>query len=361
MPRTTLARLAAVLVLGPWTTASAQRTPVLNLERPTWSVQEPFTAISSLRELESGAVLVTDLAERSLQLVLPGGRGTRLLGRPGSGPREYTAPTTLIALPGDSTLLLDRDARRYLLISPAGDLLDARRLPDAMLSGAEHVRGADRLGRLYFQASGLPAPDGLPFVAIRRWDRRTAGLDSAAAVRMPNPQPVKLPLSPAMERESPGMVNTVRRIMPFTPEDEWAVAPSGRLAILRADPYRLEWTELDGRVRRGEIVTHEPVPVTEADRRVREPDGPPYRLTYPTHKPPFRSGLVIDNEDNVWVRREKAAGTKIQPWDVFGSTGDHRGTVMLPTNNMIVAITRRFVYVSRADEDDLRWLEAYAR
>jgi hypothetical protein len=30
-------------------------------------------------------------------------------------------------------------------------------------------------------------------------------------------------------------------------------------------------------------------------------------------------------------------------------------------DKLVVAITKRFVYVSRTDRDDLRWLEAYAR
>jgi len=153
----------------------------------------------------------------------------------------------------------------------------------------------------------------------------------------------------------------VRRIMPFTPTDDWVVAPSGRVAVLRAIPYRLDWMELDGRVSQGGTVRYRPIPVAAADMKLREPRGPPYQLTYPDTKPPFKPSLVVDDLDNVWVRREGTAGASDTQWDVFGAKGDHLRTVTLPANKRIVAITRRFVYVVRTDSDDLRWIEAYAR
>lgn len=342
---------------------SAQRPPApptVRLDRPVWRAREPLSSVVGTRALSSGAVLVTDLSDVRLALLEPSGE-SRLIGRAGAGPREYATPTALIALPGDSTMLIDRDARRYLVITPTGQLLDARRFPDAMQSGAEHVRGADRLGRVYFQTSGLPALGGSPFVALQRWDRRSSTFDSIGAVRMPNPQPVKVTPTPEMERELPGMVLTARRIMPFSPEDEWGVAPSGRVAIVRALPYRLDWIELDGRTREGPVVAVQPVPVSEADRRLREPKGPPYRLTYPPTKGAFKGGLVIDPDDNVWVRRETPANATGQPWDVFSASGAHLGTVTLPSRERLIAISKRFVYVSDTDEDDLRWIEAYAR
>lgn len=170
-----------------------------------------------------------------------------------------------------------------------------------------------------------------------------------------------MPLPEEARRELRTASLMVRRIMPFTPEDDWGVAPSGRVAILRAMPYRLDWIETDGRSSEGQVVSATPVPITEADRRLHEPKGPPYRLTYPVTKPPFKAGLVIDADDNVWVRRETRANATTQPWDVFSATGRHLGTVSLPTQKRIIAITRRFIYASMTDDDGLRWIEAYRR
>jgi hypothetical protein len=342
--------------------AQAQRTPpTLTLSRPAWTAAEPFTHITAVRELASGAVLLADIVDRRVHFVSAGGRAMRTIGRIGAGPREFSVPAALVALRGDSTLLLDRDQRRFLIVTPTGELLDARRFPEALQQGAEFVRGADASGRLYFQASGLPATERNPFVALKRWDRRTGQIDSVAAVRMPNPKPVRMAVSPGMKEDGFTGTMTARRIMPFSPEDAWAIAPSGRLVIVRTSPYGVEWLEPNGRVVRGAPVVVTPVPVVDADHRAFETPGMRIQLTYPEVKPPFREDPVIDADDNVWVRRETRAGATMQPWDVFGADGAHRGVVTLPMHKRIAAITRRFVYVSRTDDDALQWLEAYTR
>ena len=127
----------------------APTAPIIRLDQPVWRTLEPLSSIVGARPLGNGALLVTDFSEVKLQHLQPNGEA-RVLGRSGAGPREYTAPTALIALSADSTMLVDRDARRYLLITPSGQLLDARRFPDAMQSGAANARGADQQGRVYF-------------------------------------------------------------------------------------------------------------------------------------------------------------------------------------------------------------------
>lgn len=361
MPRLALVLACTAAYLAPLH-AQAQRTaPALDLTRPAWTAAEPFTHITAVRELASGAVLLADIVDRRVHFVTASGRTMRTIGRTGGGPREFSVPAALVALRGDSTLLLDRDQRRFLIVTPTGELLDARRFPEALQQGAEFVRGADASGRLYFQASGLPANELSPFVALKRWDRRSGQIDSVAAVLMPNPMPVRMEVSPSMKEAGFTGTATVRRIMPYSPEDAWAVAPSGRLVIVRTNPYRVEWVETTGRIVRGAPVTVAPVPVVDADHRAFEPPGMRIKLTYPAVKTPFRGDPVIDADDNVWVRRETAAGATVQPWDVFGADGTHRGVVSVPMHKLIVAITKRFVYVSRTDRDDLQWLEAYAR
>ncbi len=353
--------VAAVLCCFSTGVAQSQRAaPAVSLARPAWTAADPFTSISSVRVLANGSVIVADLMEKRVQFLAAGGRTARAIGRQGAGPREFASPAAVIALRGDSTLLLDRDQRRFLLLTPAAELLDARVFPESLQQGAEFVRGADAAGRLYFQASGMPVNERSPYVAIKRWDRRSGRIDSVAAVMMPNPKPVSMELSPQMKADGyKGMV--VRRIMPFTPEDEWAIAPSGRVAIVRANPYRVDWIESDGSVTRGPALTTPAVPVTDADRKAYDVPNSRIQLTYPATKPAFKEGLVIDPDDNVWVRRETPAGSTVQPWDVFGATGAHRGVVSLPSAKRIVAISKTLVFVARRDADDLQWLEAYAR
>jgi hypothetical protein len=150
--------------------------------------------------------------------------------------------------------------------------------------------------------------------------------------------------------------------MPYSPQDDWAVAPSGRLALVRAVPYRVDWREIDGRITTGNPVRYDAVRVTDADKKLREPNGPPFQLEYPPIKPAFREGgVIVDEQDRVWVRRERAVSAAQATWDAFDGRGRHLGTMLLSVNKQIVAITSRVVYVVRTDDDDLRWLEAYAR
>ena len=114
---------------------------------------------------------------------------------------------------------------------------------------------------------------------------------SVATVMATNPRPFTLKLPD-------GATGTGRRVMPFSLMEDWIVAPSGRVALVRTSPYRVDWRELDGRLTIGTPVQFTPVPVTEADRKAREPNGPPFRLEYPTTKPAFRDGtLVVDEQD----------------------------------------------------------------
>lgn len=329
--------------------------PALSLDRPAWTVSEPFTTIAGFRELRNGAVLVSDLREQRVALVQPGGRGLRVVGRAGSGPGEYRTPTLLLPLPGDSTLLLDRDAGRYLVLDPAGGPVITTTFPPEAQHGAQFLGGTDREGHLYFTMSWLGEPDGPSTVAIRRWPRSGTRVDSVGFIHVPNPRPEAIPA----RNGTPAMI--VRRPGAYAPSDAWAVAPSGRVAMLRAVPYRLDWRETDGRITQGAAVTYRPVSVTDADRKQFEPKGPPFVNTYPAVKPPFTQDVVIDPQDRVWVRRYGAMGAKERTWDVFGARGEHLGTHVLPANKRLLAITARFAYVIRVDDDDLQWLEAYAR
>lgn len=346
--------LWVIAVVAP--AAPAQQMPRLALDRPSWTAVEPFTSVAALRELPGGAVLVSDAEERGVFLITAAGRTVRRLGRNGSGPGEYGTPTRLIALPGDSTMLLDRDARRFLLLDPKGGIVETKPFPPSVAAASAFMRGADRQGRVYFTEGAFAgAPTGPSALQVRRWNRNSGRVDDVATLLAPNPKPV--------ERTLPsGQQAVIRRLMPFTPQDEWVVAPSGRVALVRAIPYRVDWWETDGRITGGRPVTFSAVPVTEADKRVREPAGPPYRLEYPATKPPFREGgVVVDDLDRVYVRRERVAAAPQTTWDIFDARGVHLGTAVLPTDKHIVAVSSRFIYVVRTDDDDLRWLEAYAR
>ncbi len=350
-------RIVQFLVLitaGTAAGGNSQARPVASLIKPAWIAAQPFTDVSSIQVLRTGAVLIADFNDQSLYLLDQFGQSIRKLGRKGSGPNEYLTPLRLLSMPGDSTWLLDRDSHRFLVIAPTGQLVGTIPFASQLEAGGEFVRGGDQRGRLYFQNGFLARSSTAAALPVYRWDRSGRQPDSIASIMVPNPQPI--------ERNIPGVGKVVgRRLMPFTPQDDWVVAPSGRVVFIRPSPYRVDWRELDGTLTVGPAVTYAAVPVTDADRKAREPNGPPFQLVYPTTKTSFTQGTaVIDDREQVWVRREGRAGAAEFTWDIFDGKGKHLGVLDLPASKRIVAITSRFVYVVRTDEDDLQWLEAYS-
>lgn len=351
-----LASIALVIATSLVTRSSAQAFAAPSFARPTWTAVEPFTLVSSVRELSNGSVLVADVSEPMVHLLAPGGQSARQIGRKGSGPREYQTPWRMIALPNDSTLLIDRDADRYLLIALNGDIVATTPFPESMKLASQYIRGADRAGRLYFQMRYIPvAPTGPSTTALLRWDRRTVRYDSVGVVQMPSATPIagKMP---------DGSKYSGMRITPHTPADAWLVAPDGRIAMVRAAPYRVEWHAVGRPPVAGPTIPHTPVGVTEADRKAREPKGPPFTLTYPETKPAFtRDAVVLDDRSRLWIGRSVAHAAKMRDWDVIDDQGKPIGTVRVPTDKRIVAVTAKFVYVLWKDQDDVEWLQAYAR
>lgn len=332
------------------TDLGAQSSPVARFDRPAWTASQPFTSIVALRELADGRVLLTDIDEHRLYLISSTGQSIATVGRTGSGPGEYTAPTVLLTMPGDSTLLLDRDARRFLMLDPAGRIAATTPFPPSLSAAAPHLRGADPKGKLFFQASAMSevATGAVPVI---RWDRRTGRIDTITTVRLPSPRFTKIPGGA-----------TVRQITPYTTSDDWGVTPAGRVTIVRGEPYRLEWVASDGSTGRGVILPAARVRVTEADKRANEPKGPPFRREYPATKPAFAAGYsVFDSDGRTIVRKSQTAGARMVQWDVLDASGKLLGTQEIPSNLRVLAVTRHFVYAIRIDSDDLEWLEAYAR
>jgi hypothetical protein len=106
--------LALFLCIAVATPASAQRTPNIALH-PANAVfdapDEQFTAITSIRELSNGQVLVADRGENRIALIDMAGQLSTPVSRTGDGPGEYRGVGWLLALGRDSSLFIDPAAR----------------------------------------------------------------------------------------------------------------------------------------------------------------------------------------------------------------------------------------------------------
>ena len=394
--------LAALLLLSvPPGVLPAQRPTVTErtLGRAAAEYAEPFTSVAGVRELADGRVVVVDRGEKSIRLLdFAAGRATRI-GHEGGGPNEFRQPMSALPLPGDSTLVFDAGNLRYLVIAPSGTVARtfstmSGEQPDMRLLNAA---GTDGSGHLYFLDRGLrlpgpgAAPGGPPGGdgkgTVLRYDPRTGTVAEVVAVALPVPK-----------IQSSGGSNNQRVMVrlgakPFEAQDSWAAGTDGRVAVVRHDPFRVEWVAPNGRRVTGPAIAYTKIPVTGKDKaewRERQqsarsgltmavtvggPGGggvragpatsaaappPPEPDSWPEVKPPFLGNAAIVAPDgNLWVLRTAPAGDDVPHYDVYDGYGRLTDRIALPAGTRLVGFGRTSAYLVRTDADELQYLARY--
>jgi len=390
--------LLAAAALLPAAPLAAQRAPAapftLTLARPDAEYAEPYTNVGAVRELRDGRVVVADRVEKVVHLVDLAKGTAKRVGAEGGGPNEYRMPMSALAMPGDSTLIFDAGNMRYLVVSPTGEVARSFNPAEALggAMGALNARGVDGEGNLYFLDRGFRGPEpGRPLNGT--FETPDSGTVMRYDLRTGKATPVgKIGLAKMQVTASGG--GGQQRIMmrsanPFSAQDDWTVGLDGRLAVVRHDPYRVEWVAPNGQRVTGAVVNYQRLRVTDADKRewaerARNPNnqvriaiggpggggaaesrnvpaGPPLeRDDWPEFKPPFvGQAATVAPDGRLWVLRTREAGDDVPSYDVFDSYGARVGTVKLPPNGRLVGFGRNSAYVVRTDEDDLQYLQRY--
>jgi hypothetical protein len=308
-------------------------------------------------------------------------------------------PSGVFALPGDTTILLDPQNQRFLTILPNGTV--GKSFTVDLGGGAGRGRGlstltatrpqaVDRMGRLYYQGSSFIFADGAAPVSadsapIIRYDRRTTKVDTVLWIQLPKSD---------IQTSGSGN-NTAIRISanPLAPQRMWTVAPDGRIALVHAEPYQVEWISGSTRTR-GPAVQYQRRAVTAADREpIQSPDcsltitlGDPggaggtvrqaatsvaaagggrnasaARDDWPATMPPFagRFGPArVAPTGEVWVPRARAANDA-PTYDIFDATGKLTGRIAMPKGTRLLGFGNGTAYAYRMDEDDLVYLQRY--
>ena len=377
--------LCSLLLLTATIPAAAQQVPIQQLTTPDVEFDEPFDQVTAVRELRDGRLIVADLFARTVSLVdLASGTATAI-GREDQGPREFGFPVALVALPHDTTWLVDPAQSRFLVILPDGTPSGTVAFPDEF-GGMARVRGADARGRIYAQGTGFTfgpgsdpraLPDSAPVVV---WDRAAKSVTPVGKV--------KIPAVAVSTSGSGGRRSVMMRQQPFPLADDWAVTSAGRVGYVRSGNYHVEWSAPAPRV--GPPVAFKPVPVTNADKkeleermkdrrgglRITRTDGnsssqassapPPSQpaepqVDWPEQKPPFvPTSAITSPEGEIWVERSQAAGAP-ELVDVFGPAGNLLRQVKLPPQTRLVAVGAKGIYAARTDADGLWYLQRYKK
>lgn len=344
-----------------------------------------FMHVGAVRELPGERALVLDNGEHRVWLIDLAHRSRSPAASSGLGPLEYDSPMALVST-GASTVVEDFKGPKLLVFDKTGmpsesftlESTGATRVSRALLT----FRGGDDAGRLYFEVPGVviepTGARGVDSAAILRVDRRASRLDTITFIHLPA----------GATKASGGRPGEGLSIMtggdnPFAPHDTWVVAPNGRVAIVHAQPYRVEWISPDGKHALGPVIDVEKIPVTDADiadwlkrtggglgagggtgakgeggARSDAPAGQPARGgrdDWPATKAPFpRAGALVDSRGNVWVRRTTRAGDGHGRYDVFDETGQLIGKYTLPERTRLVGGGATNLFVMRETDDGER-------
>jgi hypothetical protein len=359
--------------------AGAQVATAIKLKPAESKLGHEFSSIMGVRELADGRVLVTDFTEGKV-LVADFAKGTATqVGRSGKGPGEYENPGTLLSLGGDSTLLIELRSSRWHLFHGAALV---RTLPpdDPAVAAVQRIaRGADARGNVvrtiaFANENAPPPPTGPESSAVLRVHRGTARKDTLAMVKN-GKQVISTTTNGRGEITSVSLYAA-----PFTVGEETALFEDGWLAIARLGPYRVDWIAADGKVAKGRPIPWPSAKVMEADLEVffSASSGKRFESLTPQQKetrqrqvaqamqnapdaiPPFlRGGLIAMGDGSLLVRHPQTAANPQIGYQVVDRAGRVTKSIAMGKAESIVAVSRRWAYVTTTDDDGLQFLSRH--
>lgn len=366
-------RLVAALVPLAVVAVSGQSA---RLGTPTGRLTEEFSDIRGVRELADGRVLISDYIDQRV-VIADFAKGTvvsRITN--GGGPREIRLPTRLIALPGDTTLVVDLGNNRLLVVDKDGRGISTIPVTQEGLLG---TRGVDASGAHYFAIPGWYEQErALPNDSVRivKWNPRTAAMTNVGVIQGDRMR---------SDVRSPSMAPRIPTIG-YASQDSWVMTDDGVLRIVRGGSYRVESMRPGRPSVVGPSYAYTTPAVTPTDKAAyvhdfaasnpvsgrgegggmgqapMPSDAELARLTrtteFATHHPMFEAGAVkAAPGGRLWVGR-KGSDRRTMLYDIFDDAGRRTGSVMMPPGRKVVSIGKRSVYVI-ADDDGIQRLERY--
>jgi len=366
---------AAILSLP--TLAAAQQPTSVRLQPHDARLETGFTAITSIRELSDGRILVTD--PRDLQLVVADLKtgDVQQVSRRGAGPGEYGMAGLVYAIAGDSSLMSDFMNRRVLLFDKDKAVVTVAADNPIIKTTQGFIRYADRLGNV-FSLKSPEVPTGQTTTsekdssAIIRVNRASGRVDTLAMVR-------DRPVVRTVVRNAKGEVTqSGARAVRLRVGEPWIVHPDGHLAVVRINPFRVDWRSPDGRWTRGAPL---PIPVIRMTDREKQaslartaastrgggqPMPPlPKELQTPADEwpdvmPPYIEGaLQFTPSGDVLIRRQPSADHAGIAYYAVDRTGKLLGILALKDNETIGGFGARSIYIIESDADDLKFIRRH--
>jgi hypothetical protein len=273
--RSTIVRLTAAMALvapaafaqptGPQ--LSAALPPVRTLGKTIASSSELLGAVSQVRALPDGRLLVNDNAGRKVALFDRTLQSFTIVADTTSATANaYSSRAAgLIQYKGDSTLFVDPQSLSMLVIDGKGNVTRVMSVPrpneaGSLIGGPNGTPGFDKQGRLVYRAPpdmtrlmrqatagaqpgqpGFTMPQLPDSMTIVRIDLESRKVDTVGAVKIPRNR-MTMSGTPETGMRMSNIQNPLQYV------DDWAVTADGRVAIVRGQEYRIEWIDADGKV-----------------------------------------------------------------------------------------------------------------
>jgi hypothetical protein len=366
---------SALAQAGP---SAAPRTIVL--PRANASTTAQFSVIASVRELQDGRVLVTDRRDNLVYVVdFTGKAKAQQLGRRGRGPGEYEEVGRLWRLGGDSTLMLEPMARRGLIFNGSQVVQTVTSTSSLLASVAKPFSmflGRDSKGAVLSQvmAIGKNGPNPADSMLLVRTSANGAKADTQA--RVSSVLGSSAAQGPQVSSRG-GASPSARYVVSLQTRDQAALFPDGALAVVRANPYRVDWCLAADGCQQGAVIEPSSTGISDqakeaviawwsqtrpafSGRRPSETTG------WPAVLPAFVVGGGFDDtavlpepRGNVLVERLPRAMPAASTYDLIDRGGRRIGVVRLEVNQRIVGFGPRSVYTIEVDTDGVQSLQRH--
>ncbi len=251
--------------------------PVKPIGAPLARSAEPMAAVTQVRALSNGRVIVHDLTGRRVLMFDSTFKDVTVIADTTSatGNAYGSRLGGLIAGRGDTTLFVDPQSISMLVIDPSGKIVRTMAAPqpnevNALIGGQNGTPGVDPLGRLVYRAQIRPgrftntagqfdAPKLPDSSLIVRVDLKSRKVDTVASFRIP-----KIALN--MTRDDAGRVMITTTVNPTPYTDDWALLADGTIAIVRGQDYRVDMLSPDGKLASGSKLASDWQRLTDEDK-----------------------------------------------------------------------------------------------
>ncbi|HEY8830879.1 MAG TPA: hypothetical protein VIM21_00085 [Gemmatimonadaceae bacterium] len=251
------------MVLGAVSNSAVQaQMPAIRQLGPVTAVgKESLGAITTVRQLPDGRLLVNDIIGRRVVMFDSSLSSITVIADTTSATANAygVRPGGLIAYRGDSTLFIDPASLSMLVIDPSGKIARVMSAPRAndvgfLVGGPFGNPGFDAQGRLIYRApprfvfsgprptsgNALPQFPTMPdSAALVRFDLATRKLDTVTWFKTPK-------INVNINRTPTGEIRVVSNVNPLPQGDDWAILPDGTIALVRGKDFHVDWVGPQG-------------------------------------------------------------------------------------------------------------------